>query len=328
MKYIIGILFFVFNLISVNAPAKNSYLDGVKMVNYYSSDSGWNYFWERWDPEKIRKDFHKIRKIGFNTVRIFIQPQAVGYPKLTSVGRDKISQLFFIAGQENLKITPTFFDLWGNYTDVTGSRQWVDSVREAVQDPRQIAYIDLKNEVVIQDIKTMQWLKAMVPYTQEKFIDVPVTFSMVIGVTRPIESSILLAISNNLKPDLWDVHYYMPPSALSAEIQKVRSVIDGASVILGETGASSYAAAKGHDGSGDCSLGEQEQANYLKEIETTLHSLNLPFGGVWAYSDFSKTAIPLNLHVAQKPTEYCFGLFSVDGHPKAAANAIFNMLAQ
>jgi hypothetical protein len=321
---LVGLLLFV--SAAVPGVAGEIQVQNVKMVNYYRGDAGWRYFWSSWNSGLIRSDFGKIRKMGFNTVRVFVQPDAVGYPVLTADGRRKIAEVFAIAAENHLKVQLTLFDLWGNYSDIDQSRQWLDSVRNAISEPRQIAYIDLKNEVVPEDIRTLRWLKTMLGYTQSRFEGVPVTFSMVIGVSRPIDDRLALVIRSGLKPDLWDFHYYMTPENLPNEVRKIRSEIGGAPAYFGEIGASSYAVSTDSVNSDGCSVNEGKQAAYLNEAEKTLRALGLPFGGVWAYSDFSRTAIPKDLGVAKKRTEYCFGLFSTEGRMKPAGRVMQELL--
>ena len=46
----------------------------LKEVNYYPAADGRTYMWSRFDPTVIDRDFARIRALGANTVRIFIQP--------------------------------------------------------------------------------------------------------------------------------------------------------------------------------------------------------------------------------------------------------------
>ena len=52
--------------------------EDLKEVNYYPAADGHTYMWSRFDPTVIDRDFARIRALGANTVRIFIQPKSSG----------------------------------------------------------------------------------------------------------------------------------------------------------------------------------------------------------------------------------------------------------
>ncbi|MCX4149284.1 MULTISPECIES: hypothetical protein [Paraburkholderia] len=333
MKTVIGWMFVFVGLLNVTFASADGArverrLENLRMVNYYRADAGWGFFWQRWDDKKVNEDFGRLHKLGFNTVRVFLQPAEIGFPSVSDLSAEKIKKLFAIAKRNGLKVQLTLFDLWGDFDKIDDSKEWVRQLTRIINHPDEIAYIDIKNEINVSDSKAQRWVMEVLPYTKHAFGSVPVTFSLVVGVTRPIDTLIKSALDAKIAPDLWDVHYYMSPQKLPEVISVIRSEINDTPLFFGEVGGSSIGASNVSLSDVDCSVNGNKQAQYVTDIEKALRKERLPYGGVWVYSDFYPSAIPGNLGVSRKPAEYCFGLFFSNGDEKPLAAAMHDIFSK
>ncbi|MGF6992021.1 cellulase family glycosylhydrolase [Paraburkholderia sp. GAS32] len=309
----------------INVP-NLSEIQGARMINYYRSDAGWMYFWTNWNQDRVAADLDKIKSLGFNSVRIFLQPDEFGFPDGRAEDLKKLKTLLTITRDKGLKVQLTLFDLWGAYDDIAGSEKWIDGIRSAFPNTNGILYIDLRNEVNLDQRGVKEWISKMLPYARKKFAGVPVTFSMVAGVTVPIDRRIVDAIGSKIEPDFWDVHFYMSPGALQGVIDAVR-VNDPSHkrLFFGELGFSTTPKGSSSLSGDDCAAGEAEQASYFAKISEILGKNGLPAPGVWVFSDFDRNAIPSQLGVSKRPREYCFGLVSTTGRIKPAGQMMNNL---
>src|SRR5215469_9585046 len=76
----------------------------LKEVNYFPAAGGWTYMWFRFGPTVIDRDFARIRALGANTVRIFIQPSAFGFPTVRPVMADRLSRVIGLAAKHSLRV--------------------------------------------------------------------------------------------------------------------------------------------------------------------------------------------------------------------------------
>src|SRR4051794_14156053 len=56
----------------------------LKIMNYYPADAGWTLMWSSYSHDRTVSDFQAIASLGANTVRIIVQPNAIGYPTPTT----------------------------------------------------------------------------------------------------------------------------------------------------------------------------------------------------------------------------------------------------
>ena len=103
--------------------------------------------WSRFDPTAIDRDFARIRALGANTVRIFIQPPVFGFPTVRPVMADRLSEVIGLAAKHSLRVHLTLFDWWSRYTDINGSKEWVSSLLSRYRDDPRIVVVELQNEV-------------------------------------------------------------------------------------------------------------------------------------------------------------------------------------
>src|SRR5215472_894636 len=124
--------------VSKGLTALESRVRDLKEVNYYPASDGWTYMWTHFDPTAIDRDFARIRGLGANTVRIFIQPPVFGFPAVSPVMADRLSEVIGLAAKHSLRLHLTLFDLWSRFTDIDGSKEWVSSLLSRYRDDPRI----------------------------------------------------------------------------------------------------------------------------------------------------------------------------------------------
>ena len=180
----------------------------LKEVNYYPAAGGHTYMWSRFDPTAIDRDFARIRALGANTVRIFIQPTVFGFPTVRPVMADRLSEVIGLAAKHSLRVHLTLFDWWSGYTDIDGSKEWVSSLLSRYRDDPRIAVVELQNEVDPRNREAVAWVTTMLPYLSTVM---PGTLRTVSVASVPLEVFALFTHElKNSPPDFWDYHYYGP----------------------------------------------------------------------------------------------------------------------
>jgi endo-1,4-beta-mannosidase len=268
--------------------------------------------WSRFGPTAIDRDFARIRALGANTVRIFIQPSVFGFPTVRPVMADRLSEVIGLAARHSLRVHLTLFGRWHQYTDIGGSMEWASSLLSRYRDDPRIAVVELQNEVSPQDPEAVAWVRTMLPYLSTVL---PATLRTVSTSSVPPEAFALF--THKLKgspPDFWDYHYYGPPGDAYPVLRLIKALAAPRPLFIGETGYST-------DGTpGDQAAQEQAQAAYYRAVITAAAALGLPTPAPWTLNDFFPGAIPLP--AASRPAEYGYGLFQLNGTPKPAAAVV------
>jgi hypothetical protein len=284
----------------------------LKEVNYFPAAGGWTYMWSRFDPTAIDRDFARIRALGANTVRIFIQPSVFGFPTVRPVMADRLSEVIGLAARHSLRVHLTLFGLWSQYADIGGSKEWVSSLLSRYRDDPRIAVVELQNEVNPQDPEAVAWVRTMLPYLSTVL---PATLRTVSTASVPPE--VFALFTHKLKsspPDFWDYHYYGPPGDAYRVLSSIKALAAPRPLFIGETGYST-------DGTpGDQAAQEQAQAAYYRAVITAAAALRLPTPAPWTLNDFFPGAIPTP--AAGRQAQYGYGLFQLNGTPKPAAAVV------
>ncbi len=286
----------------------------LKEVNYYPAADGHTYMWSRFDPTVIDRDFARIRALGANTVRIFIQPEVFGFPTVHPVMASRLSEVIGLAVTHSLRVHLTLFDWWSQYTDIHGSKEWVSSLLSRYRDDPRIAVVELHNEVNPQDPEAVAWVTTMLPYLSTVL---PGTLRTVSVANVPLQVFALFTDElKNSPPDFWDYHYYGSPGDAYSVLSRIKALAAPRPLFVGETGYST-------DGTpGDQAAREQVQAAYYRAVFTAAAALGLPTPAPWILNDFSPGAIPPESGVADDPAVYGYGLFQANGTPKPAAAVV------
>jgi endo-1,4-beta-mannosidase len=291
-----------------------SRVQALKEVNYYPAAGGWTYMWSRFDPSAIDRDFARIRALGANTVRIFIQPLVFGFPTVRPVMSDRLSEVIGLAAKHSLRVHLTLFDWWSQFTDIHGSKEWVSSFLSRYRDDPRIAVVELQNEVSPQNRAAVAWVRTMLPYLSKVMPGTLRTVST--GSVPPEVFALFTHELKNSPPDFWDYHYYGPPGDAYSLLLRIKSLAAPRPLFVGETGYSTDAAP------GDQAAQEQAQAAYYRAVFTAAAALGLPSPAPWTLNNFSPGAIPPISGTADEPAQYGYGLLQLNGTPKPAAGVV------
>jgi endo-1,4-beta-mannosidase len=285
----------------------------LKEVNYYPAAAGWTYMWSRFDLAAIDRDFARIRALDANTVRIFIQPAVFGFPTVRPVMANRLSEVIGLAAKHSLRVHLTLFDLWSQFTDVGGSKEWVSSLLSRYRGDPRIAVVELHNEINPRDPAAVAWVTRMLPCLSTVM---PGTLRTVSTASVPAEAFALFTHElRNSPPSFWDYHYYGPAGAAYSRLSRIKELAAPLPLFVGETGYST-------DGpQGGQAAQVQAQAAYYRAVFTAAAALGLPDPAPWTLNDFSPTGIPPG-QIAASPVSYGFGLFQPNGIAKPAASVV------
>jgi hypothetical protein len=75
----------------------------------------------------------------------------------------ELGQVLSLAGAEGLHVQLTLFDWWSSYLQVHNSELWLSSLLAGYANDRQIAFIELQNEIDPADTAAMAWARAVLP---------------------------------------------------------------------------------------------------------------------------------------------------------------------
>jgi hypothetical protein len=301
-------------------------LHTIKEINYYPEHDAWTNMWMRFHPREIDHDFANIQGVGFNTVRIILQanPGVFDYPVPTAAQLQKLAQVVQLSASHHLKVHLTLFDDWDQYTDLAGSQQWADAiVKPYAADPR-ISLIEVQNEMDLSAPGSLRWAQTMIPYVQRIDGAIPVTISES-GLSHMQR---LVQALRKAPPDVYEFHDYEYDGQIYQTLQHVKALLQGAPLLVGETGYSTYPqSSQGFSGTAHNTLAQEaQQEYYYRMFVFAIKGVGLPFPAPWIYRDFSDAAFP---HPPQPGTlfEAYFGLFRLDGSHKPAAQTIARLLA-
>ena len=283
----------------------------LKIVNYYPAAAGWTRMWTSYSHARTASDFHAIASLGANAVRIIVQPQAVGYPTVSSTMLSRFHDMLSLAARNGLSVQLTLFDWWQGYTDLAGSRTWLHSLLAGESHNTTIALVELQNEIPTGSTAAMAWARAMLPELATVLPAVPRTLSAsgasgLAGVVAVATGMPLTAL------DVIDVHYYGDPAQAAVTLSAARAAAAGRPVIIGEAGRTSMGAG-----------GEEAQAHFFRVLGLVAHSMGLPAPSPWTLSDFTPTAGPRPMPAA----EYHYGLRRTNGTWKPVAAVVRTMFA-
>jgi endo-1,4-beta-mannosidase len=287
---------------------------GVRLMNYYPARHPWNGMWSDWQQSAIDADMATIAALGANTVRVIVQPGTFGYPTPQPAYASRLAKMLDLAASHGLKVQLTLFDIWTNYNDLNGSRQWANAILSPLYGDPRIAFVELQNEIQPKDTTAMSWARTMLPVIRNAS-GRPVTLS-VSGWNTATPLAQLISALRNSQPDFYDLHFYGTPENMLATFQSAKQLAAGRPLLIGETGYSTDANNNSVPNiAATVAAHEQEQATFLSQAEQATRAAGLPPAAPWILQDFP--ALP-NL----SPNEQHFGLYRLDGTPKPAAAVI------
>jgi hypothetical protein len=293
------------------------YLAGLKVLNYYPANNTMTNMWSHWNPAAMDQDFRRIASLHVNAVRVAVFT-TFGFPQPQATMLKRLSQVLDLAARHGLRVQLTLFAFFQNYGDIAGSEQWARSVLAPYRNDRHIAFIDLHNELPVDDARALAWARALVPCARYFAGNIPVTTSVAGDVGIPGLQRIDAAA---IPIDFYDLHYYGSAPLAYSVFQRALSVIGGAPLFIGETGYPSYSSSHTTSTPNDNVWWEAYQDQYHRTVQFAARALGLPAPAPWIYSDNPPGAIPPS-QTAQNPAEYHYGLFRTNGTEKPVANSL------
>lgn len=292
----------------------------LKEVNYYPAAGGWTYMWTDFDARAIEGDFARIRALGANTVRIFIQPVVFGYPTVEPVMAKRLSRVIALAAKNSLRVHLTLFDWWRQFGDIQGSEEWVSSLLAPYRHDGRIAVVELHNEIDPEDPQAMAWVRHLLPYLS---VVLPGTLRTI--STASISPQEFLLFTEELRhsqPDFWDYHFYGTAKDARTRLGWIKLIAAPRPLFIGEVGYSTDQPPAGRQAQAETqATPDQAQASWYRTVFAATESLHLPCPAPWTLNDFSPGAIPPG-RTANDASQYGYGLYQVDGTPKPAAAVV------
>jgi hypothetical protein len=292
-------------------------LQTLKLINYFPARSSWAYMWEDFRPGVIDQDMARMAMLHANGVRIIISTVAFGFPQPNHQDLAELREVIQIAQQHGLRVQLTLFDTFGGWGAIQGSREWARTLLAPYAGDREIAFIELRNEIDPASSVQMTWCRNILPYTQGLARGVPVTVSVTNGVSTLVD---LRRQLGRVRPDFWDLHYYGVAGGAYAAFAAARAAVLPDQLYIGEFGFSTWAGNAASVPGLPSSQPELDayQAYYYASVEAATKALDMPPAAPWTLNDFSRTGTPLQ----PSPAEYFYGVYRLNGSVKPAAAVI------
>lgn len=284
-------------------------------INYYPQKSPWTDFWPSFDSSVIEKDLVRIRNLGFNVIRIFVNYADFNSGNVNPLRISQLKKILDLAEHYQLKVIVTLFDFLGDYSlmNYPAMEQQIKMILTVFRYHKAIMAWDLKNE---PDLDFANWPK-------ENIID---WLDWVLTIAKKSDPNHLITIgwahpeaAENLsdKTDFVSFHSYRSPALLDADLHTLRKKIPAKPLVLEEYGMPTYKgiwAPMGAD--------EARQANYFGEVKKVLHRHNIS-SLVWTLYDFTQApeTVAGKLPWHRKPQLH-FGILRVNGSPKPGVDSL------
>jgi hypothetical protein len=221
--------------------SKNQKLENLKKargINYYSQKDPFKGFWLNFDSTQTVKDLVLIKKLGFNSIRIFINYEQFGKGNVIPEMLERLDFLMNTAEQNNLGVMVTLFDFNSDFHlfNFTSTDRQLETILKFLSNKKALWAYDLKNEPDIdynyQDSTLVnQWLDFIV--SKAKLYD-PNT-PMSIGWSTADK-----AHNFSDKLDFVSFHFYKKAKFLEHDLDNLNGKIKGKSIIISEYGKSDF----------------------------------------------------------------------------------------
>lgn len=299
-------------------------LDALKLINYLPEDSPHDTMWTNWNPAVLSTDFARIRSLHANTVRVTVFPPHAyyGYPQPTTVMLQRLHQLVQIASDTGIRVQLALFDSFTTWSDIAGSEQWARSVLQGYANDKEIAFVDIHNELDPDDPQQVAWAKTMLPFVKSIVGSVLVTVSKD-DYLGPDAFCRLTRELAPVTPDFWDWHFYGVEGLAAGFFERVKACAAPLPLYLGEIGVATYPDSFINELPNSTAAYDAYQEYYFRVIADAARRLDLPPIGPWILTDLNSSGAA--------PDEilryYYFGLFRSDGTPKPAAAFVSSYFA-
>lgn len=282
-----------------------------KGINYYPQKHPWDMYGVHFSDSIVDNDFKKIKKIGLNTVRVFVPYETFGSTKIDTSKVNQLRQTLDIAASNDLKVIITLFDFYGDYSlkDWTLTHRHAEQIVTALRDHEALLAWDIKNEPDLDfdsrgEATVKAWLQQMVSEVKSWDNQHPVT----IGWSSPEAAKNLSEVV-----DFVSFHYYLEPLDFRDYYEDLKNSVPDKVLVLQEYGYTSY------DGFWNAYLGsEEDQVAYYQKMQQMLHAESIPFL-FWTLYDFETVpkAVVGSLPW-RKARQRHFGLIDIEEKPKEA----------
>lgn len=303
--------------IKVKAHNLKGTVETIRGINYYPKENPWVMFNNSFKESVIDEDFRFIRKMGLNTVRIFVPYEDFGKADILTDKISKLEKVLDIAAKNDLKVMVTLFDFYGNYelADWTFTLRHAEKIITALKSHRALLAWDVKNEPDLDfksrgRDKVLSWLNEQISNIKVWDLEHPVT----IGWSNP-EAAVNLAY----QVDFVSFHYYRDADDFNKAYNSLYESVPGKAILLQEYGFSSYSGIWNvFSGS------ELGQERYYRKMQEELKKKSIPFM-FWTLYDFEEIpdfvagSLPW-----RKEKQKSFGVIKSDGSYKSSFESLSN----
>jgi hypothetical protein len=291
----------------------------LRVISYYPARAGWTYMWTRFDATTIDADFRKAHELGFDTVRIFVPPEAFGFPRPTPVMTERLAEVVARAHADGLRVGLSLFDRFERYDDLAGSQVWLQAVLGPYLNDDRVAFVELHNEIDPTNPAATSWDVAMTRVVRSEHLLSPVIASVSGKFGAPGLAKLARALRPS-PPDVYSLHYYGNPAYLPGAIKQAQRAVKPHELIVGETGYATSATNAALQGTPNAPWAQEGmQSIVLRSAFAATRAAGLPAPGIWTLSDFVPSAFPPGIAPDDRTDEQKFGLLRVNGSFKPAA---------
>jgi len=209
----------------------------IKGINYYPQDTPWLEFWNQYNENVVDNDFKRIKKLGLNTIRIFIPYDNFGKAEVSLQKIDNLKTTLDLAEKNQLKVIITFFDFYSDYTlnNYTLCDRHLEQIILKIKNHKAILQYDIKNEPDLDfkfhsKAKVVNWLRFITERVKLYDNETPVT----IGWSDPEQADILES-----EVDVVSFHYYKKMERFSKFYNELKAKTNKP-IVVQEFGVHSY----------------------------------------------------------------------------------------
>lgn len=303
-------------------------IEEMRTISYYPRHYSWLEFWPNWDDgarTAMLADLDKIKALGFNTVRIFVNP--VLFADGHGEAQVKLNDALNLIESKGLKAHVNVFDCFYDYdTDRTKSQKWIDAL--VTKNDSRVALWELINEPLLfkkdkhgnefEDVALQEWIADMYPYLNSKIGENGrATISLSDSHVGDDWKKWIDKLNELTGPDgvdVFSVHWYpstVPDiSRLHRILAEVKSEIGEVELMLGETGASAY------------TFSEEAQARLMYDTLRQIDRSTVPHIGVWTMYDFPSGIHQCSTESEATDVERAFGVYRDVNDERPVANVL------
>ena len=284
---------------------------GLRVMNYYPAQHGFDFMWSAWDPTAIDADMGRIAALGAITVHAIIPPGLFGYPTPLAQYTRELHQFVDMASAHGLGVELTMAAYWGWYSDIPGSKSWMKAMLTPYANDPRITFVELLNEIDPMNPAAMAWAQAMLPMVRSD-AGIPVTVSVTQWNSAAVLAKLKVALGAS-QPDFYDYHFYGNSYMARGVFQAAKQIAGGVPLFIGETGYSTWL---GNSTEFGVPLTQASQEAYqdlfYRTVEQAARDEALPPVPPWILNDLVPS-------ILAQGRELYFGLYHLDGTPKPAA---------